>query len=96
MKLRRVLLFYDHRAFSKKNIPPPPSPFAQGLGLEEAHSGVFTELAVLYSKYSPEKLMEHIKIYWSRCNVTKVTPEMEYIVCLWKNTYFTAIKAHLF
>ncbi|CAM9388478.1 unnamed protein product [Ascophyllum nodosum] len=44
----------------------------QGLGLEEAHSGVFTELAVLYSKYSPEKLMEHIKIYWSRCNVTKV------------------------
>lgn len=44
----------------------------QGLGLEEAHSGVFTELAVLYTKYSPEKLMEHIKIFWSRCNVTKV------------------------
>ncbi|CAB1109928.1 unnamed protein product [Ectocarpus sp. CCAP 1310/34] len=44
----------------------------QGLGLEEAHSGVFSELAVLYSKYSPEKLMEHIKIFWSRCNVTKV------------------------
>lgn len=44
----------------------------QGLGLEEAHSGVFTELAVLYSKYAPDKLMEHIKIFWSRCNVTKV------------------------
>lgn len=44
----------------------------QGLGLEEAHSGVFTELAVLYTKYGPEKLMEHIKIFWSRCNVTKV------------------------
>lgn len=44
----------------------------QGLGLEEAHSGVFTELAVLYTKYTPEKLMEHIKIFWSRCNVTKV------------------------
>lgn len=44
----------------------------QGLGLEEAHSGVFTELAVLYTKYAPEKLMEHIKIFWSRCNVTKV------------------------
>lgn len=44
----------------------------QGLGLEEAHSGVFSELAVLYTKYAPEKLMEHIKIFWSRCNVTKV------------------------
>ncbi|CAM9990947.1 unnamed protein product, partial [Laminaria digitata] len=43
-----------------------------GLGLEEAHSGVFTELAVLYTKYTPEKLMEHIKIFWARCNVTKV------------------------
>ena len=47
----------------------------QGLGLEEAHSGVFTELAVLYTKYTPEKLMEHIKIFWSRCNVTKVTTD---------------------
>ena len=37
----------------------------QGLGLDQAHSGVFTELGVLYSKYVPEKLMEHIKIFWS-------------------------------
>ena len=36
----------------------------QGLGLDQAHSGVFTELGVLYSKYVPEKLMEHIKIFW--------------------------------
>ncbi len=36
----------------------------QGLGLDNAHSGVFTELSILYSKYLPEKLMEHIKICW--------------------------------
>lgn len=44
----------------------------QGLGLDNAHSGVFTELGILYSKYLPEKLMEHIKIFWSRMNVVKL------------------------
>lgn len=44
----------------------------QGLGLESAHQGIFTELSVLYSKYRPEKLMEHLKYFWSRLNVSKV------------------------
>ena len=44
----------------------------QGLGLDNAHSGIFTELGVLYSKYLPDKLMEHIKIFQSRMNVVKV------------------------
>jgi clathrin heavy chain len=35
----------------------------QGLGLDNAHAGIFTELGVLYSKYLPEKLMEHVKIF---------------------------------
>lgn len=44
----------------------------QGLGLDNAHAGIFTELGVLYSKYLPDKLMEHIKIFWSRMNITKL------------------------
>lgn len=44
----------------------------QGLGLESAHQGIFTELGVLYSKYNPDKLMEHIKFFWSRVNVSKL------------------------
>jgi clathrin heavy chain len=44
----------------------------QGLGLEEAHSGVFTELAILYSKYNPDKLMNHLKTFWNRMNTNKV------------------------
>ncbi|OQS04982.1 clathrin heavy chain [Thraustotheca clavata] len=44
----------------------------QGLGLEGAHAGIFTELAILYSKYNPSKLMEHIKIFHSRMNVSKI------------------------
>eukprot|EP00953_Heterococcus_sp_UTEX-ZZ885_P038668 19851-Heterococcus_DN1.PRE.1 len=43
----------------------------QGLGLEEAHSGVFTELAILYSKYNPDKLMNHLKTFWNRMNTNK-------------------------
>jgi hypothetical protein len=34
----------------------------QGLGLEQAHQGIFTELGILYAKYRPEKLMEHVKV----------------------------------
>lgn len=44
----------------------------QGLGLDNAHSGIFTELGILYSKYMPEKLMEHIKIFHNRMNVVKL------------------------
>ena len=43
-----------------------------GRGQESAHSGIFTELGVLYSKYKPDKLMEHIQVYWSRVNVGKL------------------------
>jgi clathrin heavy chain len=44
----------------------------QGLGLENAHTGIFTELGCMYSKYSPDKLMEHIKIFWTRINIPKL------------------------
>jgi len=43
-----------------------------GLGLERAHMGIFTELGILYSKYKEAKLMEHIKLFWSRLNIRKM------------------------
>ncbi|KAG1527937.1 hypothetical protein G6F50_018274 [Rhizopus delemar] len=33
---------------------------------------MFTELAILYSKYQPDMLMEHLKLYVSRINTPKV------------------------
>lgn len=59
----------------------------QGLGLDNAHSGIFTELGVLYSKYNPDKLMEHIKIFWSRCNVVKLLKACEKAL-LWNETVY--------
>lgn len=45
--------------------------FESGLGLERAHMGMFTELAVLYAKYLPERVMEHLKLFWLRLNIPK-------------------------
>ena len=42
------------------------------LGLERAHMGMFTELAILYSKYKPDKMREHLELFWSRVNIPKV------------------------
>jgi len=59
----------------------------QGLGLDHAHSGVFTELGVLYSKYNPEKLMEHVKIFHSRMNNNKMLRACERAL-LWKEAVY--------
>jgi len=34
--------------------------------------GMFTELAILYSKYDPSKMQEHLNLYFSRLNIPKV------------------------
>lgn len=41
----------------------------QGINLDRAHQGMYTQLGVLYAKYKEEKLMEHIKLFWSRLNI---------------------------
>lgn len=33
---------------------------------------MFTELAILYSKYKPQKMREHLELFWSRVNIPKV------------------------
>lgn len=62
----------------------------QGLGLERAHMGMFTELAIIFAKYYPEKLMEHLNLFWSRINIPKVIracdqyhlwPELVFLYC---------------
>ncbi|ODV81895.1 clathrin heavy chain [Suhomyces tanzawaensis NRRL Y-17324] len=78
--------------------------FESGLGLERAHMGMFTELATLYAKYSPEKVMEHLKLFWSRINIPKVLtaceeahlyPELIFLYCHyeeWDNAALTMIE----
>ncbi|PVV00105.1 hypothetical protein BB559_000117 [Furculomyces boomerangus] len=58
-----------------------------GLGLEKAHMGMFTALAVLYIRYKPEQTMEFLKLYWSRINIPKVIKACEE-VHLWSELVF--------
>lgn len=62
-----------------------------GISLERAHMGIFTELSVLYSKYRPEKLMEHLKLFVSRINIPKVIKAAER-GHLWPELVFLYVK----
>ncbi|OCH91028.1 clathrin heavy chain [Obba rivulosa] len=62
-----------------------------GLSLERAHMGIFTELAILYGKYKPEKLMEHLKLFVTRINIPKVIKATEK-AHLWPELVFLYIK----
>ncbi|KAG2056844.1 clathrin heavy chain 1 [Suillus hirtellus] len=61
------------------------------LSLERAHMGIFTELSILYSKYRPSKLMEHLKLFVSRINIPKVIKATEK-AHLWPELVFLYIK----
>jgi len=61
-----------------------------GLGMERAHMGMFTELGIVLSKYHPDRVMEHLKLFWSRINIPKMIraceeahlwPELIFLYC---------------
>ena len=58
-----------------------------GLGLERAHMGMFTELGIALSKYHPERVMEHLKLFWSRINIPKMIRACEE-AALWPELIF--------
>ena len=67
-ELDELINYYQNRGFFEEII----SLMEAGLGQERAHMGMFTELAILYSKYKPEKMREHLELFWSRVNIPKV------------------------
>ena len=49
--------------------------------------GMFTELAILYSKFKPERMREHLELFWSRVNIPKVLRAAE-MAHLWPELVF--------
>lgn len=49
--------------------------------------GIFTELAILYSKFKPSKMREHLELYWSRVNIPKVLRAAD-LAHLWAELVF--------
>merc|ERR1712176_964118 len=67
-ELEELINFYQSRGFFQELIQL----LEAALGLERAHMGMFTELAILYSKYNTPKMREHLELFWSRVNIPKV------------------------
>ncbi|KAG0200257.1 hypothetical protein BGX28_006644 [Mortierella sp. GBA30] len=72
-ELEELIRLYEHQGYFEELM----SLLEAGLGLERAHMGMFTELAILYARYRPERMMEHLKIFWSRINIPKVIASCE-------------------
>nr|XP_019565714.1 PREDICTED: clathrin heavy chain 2 isoform X2 [Rhinolophus sinicus] len=67
-ELEELIRYYQDRGYFEEVI----SLLEAALGLEQAHMGMFTELAILYSKFKPQKMPEHLQLFWSRVNIPKV------------------------
>ena len=67
-ELEELINYYQDRGYFEELIQL----LEAALGLERAHMGMFTELAILYSKYKPQKMREHLELFWSRVNIPKV------------------------
>ena len=66
--LEELISFYEGGGHAEELIKL----LEQGVGLDNAHAGVFTELGVMYSRYRPEALFDHIRAHASRMNVSKM------------------------
>merc|ERR1719400_2141920 len=67
-ELEDLINYYQDRGYFDELM----SLLEASLGLERAHMGMFSELAILYSRYKPDKLKEHLELFWSRVNIPKV------------------------
>ena len=68
--IEEVVRVYEVRGYFEELLQLMES----GLGLEigAGQTGIFTELGVLYSKCKPDKMMEHLKLFWGRCNLPRL------------------------
>uniref|UniRef100_A0A1I8GPI0 Clathrin heavy chain n=1 Tax=Macrostomum lignano TaxID=282301 RepID=A0A1I8GPI0_9PLAT len=82
-ELEELLTFYSSRGLFDELM----SLLEAGLGLDRAHMGLFTELAVLYSRHRPARLREHLELFWSRINIPKVLRAAEQ-AHLWSELVF--------
>ena len=67
-ELEELINYYQDRGYFDELI----TLLEAALGMDRAHMGMFTELAILYSKYKPGKMKEHLELFWSRVNIPKV------------------------
>ncbi|QSL65563.1 hypothetical protein MERGE_002876 [Pneumocystis wakefieldiae] len=67
-EMHDVIAKYERKGYFDEII----SLLEVGLSLERATRNLFTELAILYVKYRPDAVLEHLKLFWSRLHIPKV------------------------
>lgn len=72
-ELQQLIKLYENKGLVDQLLELIES----SLGLERAHMGMFTELTILYTKYRPESVIDHLKIYYSRVNIPKAIKSCE-------------------
>ena len=82
-ELKDLIAQYERNGYFDELI----SLLEAGLGLERAHMGMFTELGIALSKYHPERVMEHLKLFWSRINIPRMIKACEE-AALWPELIF--------
>ncbi|XP_065664296.1 clathrin heavy chain 1 [Hydra vulgaris] len=82
-ELEDLIKYYESRGYFEELI----TLMEAALSLERAHMGMFTELAILYSKYKTSKMKEHLELFWSRVNIPKVLRACEQ-ANLWSELVF--------
>lgn len=67
-ELDELVRFYEVRGYFDEVI----AVLEQGISNERAHTGLFTQLGICYSKYRPQKLMEHLKLFVQRISIPRL------------------------
>jgi len=67
-ELEEILSVYESRGHFEELIQLMEA----GLTNDMAHTGMYTELAGLYSKYKEAKLMDYLKAQWNKLSISKV------------------------
>ena len=78
-ELDEVSQFYQERGHFDELL----SMMEAALGLERTHMGIFTELAILYAKFRPERFADHLNTFMNRINIPRVI-EVAQENALWK------------
>ena len=81
--LEDLIKHYEKYGFNDELV----SLLEQGMSLERSHQGIYTELGILYAKYQPIRLMDHIRTYAQKIQIPKLVRACEQYQ-MWAETVF--------
>lgn len=72
-QLRDVIDYYQNNCYHEEIIML----LAEAISSESAHNGIYTELAILYCKYKPQKVRKYLEIAWSFVDTIQILSIIE-------------------